>query len=181
MWSSSTITIEGRAEETAMVMVDEDHNPIHRAYNLMDRRATKEVEWLKEKVGEERIMQITGNRLEDHPSLVNLLWERNNRPDSFKRIHKALTIDGFVTLKLTGQAVANYPAAPFYGVAYRILDRTFDEAILDEVGIDPAILPDLVDCEEVAGEVTPEATAETGLAPGIPVVIQVDFNASCIV
>jgi xylulokinase len=163
-----------------MVMIDENSNPIHRAYNLMDRRATKEVDWLKEEVGEERLMQLTANRLEDHPSIVNLLWEKSNRPDSFKRIHKALTIDGFVTLKLTGRTVANYTAAPFYGVAYRILDRTFDDAILDEVGIDPAILPDLVDCEEVAGEVTAEAAAETGLVPGIPVVIQVDFNASCI-
>jgi sugar (pentulose or hexulose) kinase len=116
----------------SMVMVDEDQNPIHRAYNLMDRRATREVDWLKEEVGEKRLMQITANRLEDHPSIVNLLWERNNRPDTFQRIHKALTIDGFVILKLTGRSV------------------------------------------------TPGAAAETGLVPGIPVVTQVDFNASCI-
>jgi xylulokinase len=163
-----------------MVMVDENNRPIHRAYNLMDRRATREVDWLKEIVGEKRLMQLTANRLEDHPSIVNLLWEKNNRPDSFKQIHKALTIDGFVTLKLTGQTVVSYSGAWSYGVAYRILDRIFDNAILDEVGIDLAILPDLVDCEEVAGEVTAEAAAETGLAPGIPVVTQVDFNASCI-
>ena len=163
----------------SMVMVDENNTPIHRAYNLMDRRATKEVDWLKEQVGEERLMQLTANRLEDHPSIVNLLWEKNNRPDSFKRIRKALTIDGFVTQKLTGKAVVNYPAAPFYGV-YRIMDRSFDDAILEEVGIDPAIFPDLVDCEEIAGEVTSEAAAETGLVVGIPVVTQVDFNASCI-
>ncbi|MCD6289564.1 MAG: carbohydrate kinase, partial [Anaerolineae bacterium] len=48
----------------SLVMVDKDHNPIHRAYNLMDRRATEEVEWLKEYIGEDRIFQITGNRLE---------------------------------------------------------------------------------------------------------------------
>ncbi|MBC8450101.1 MAG: FGGY-family carbohydrate kinase [Chloroflexi bacterium] len=175
--------IRGLAVSSAlpsMVMVDRDHHPIHRAYNLMDRRATKEVEWLKEHVGEERIMRLTANRLEDHPALVNLLWEKNNRPDSFRRIHKALTIDGFITLKLTGRAVVNYPAAAFYGVAYEILGRSFDERILAEIGIDPAILPDLVDCEEVAGVVTPEAAAETGLVAGIPVATQVDFNASCI-
>jgi xylulokinase len=164
----------------SMVMVDEDENPIHRAYNLMDRRATREVDWLRDEVGGARLMQLTANRLEDHPSIVNLLWEKNNRPDSFGRIHKALTIDGFVTLKLTGRSVASYTAAPFYGVAYDILHRRFDEGVLQEIGIDPAILPELVDCEEIAGEVTPRAAAETGLVPGIPVVTQVDFNASCI-
>ena len=79
--------IRGMAVSSAlpsMVTVDQEHNPIHRAYNLMDRRATGEVEWLKENIGEERIMQLTANRIEDHPTIVNLLWEKNNRPDSFK-------------------------------------------------------------------------------------------------
>jgi sugar (pentulose or hexulose) kinase len=146
----------------------------------MDRRATKEVAWLKENIGEERIFQISANRMEDHPAIVNLLWERSNRPDSFKQIHKAVTIDGFLTLKLTGKAVLNHPAAAFFGVAYSILERRFDGALLQEIGIDPGLMPDLVDCEEIVGEVTPEAAAETGLVPGIPVAVQVDFNASCI-
>jgi sugar (pentulose or hexulose) kinase len=55
----------------SMVMVDKDHRPIHRAYNLMDRRATREVGWLKEHIGEEGIFQISGNRMEDHPTIVN--------------------------------------------------------------------------------------------------------------
>jgi xylulokinase len=139
------------------------------------------VTWLKEHIGEERIKKLTANRIEDHPTLVNLLWEKNNRPDSFKQIYKALTIDGFITLKLTGQAVANYGAAPFYGVAYDLLNEKFDSKMLADIGIDPAILPDLGRCEDIAGELIPEAAAETGLVPGIPVTVgQVDFNASCI-
>jgi len=165
----------------SMVMVDRDHNPIHRAYNLMDRRATREVEWLKEHIGEERIKRLTANRIEDHPTLVNLLWEKNNRPDSFKRIYKALTIDGFVTLKLTGKSVVNHGGAAFYGVAYDIMGEKFDERMLADVGIDPAILPGLFRCEDIAGELTAEAAEATGLVPGIPVAVgQVDFNASCI-
>lgn len=165
----------------SMVMVDKEHNAIHRAYNLMDRRATKEVAWLKEDIGEERIFQISGNRLEDHPSIVNLLWEKKNRPESFKRIYKVLTIGDFVTLKLTGKAVLNYCSAAFYGVAYNIRQERFDEQLLQEIGIDPGLIPDLFRCEKIAGEVTPEAAAETGLVPGIPVAVgQVDFNASCI-
>ena len=162
----------------SLVMVDRDHRPIERAYNLMDRRATAEVEWLKQRIGEERIFQVSGNRLEDHPALVNLLWEKRNRPESFRRIDKALTIDGFITLKLTGKATLHYSGAAFYGVAYDLRKRRFDDEILAAIGIDPAILPDLYACEEIVGEVTNEAAAETGLAPGIPVAAgQVDCNA----
>ncbi len=66
-------------------MVDADHQPVERAYTLLDRRATKEVAWLLDRVGEKRIFELTGNRLEDHPSIVNLLWEKNNRPESFQQ------------------------------------------------------------------------------------------------
>jgi sugar (pentulose or hexulose) kinase len=158
----------------SMVMVDSDHNPIHRAYNLMDRRATREVEWLKEHIGEERIKRLTANRIEDHPTLVNLLWEKANRPDSFKRIWKALTIGGFITLKMTGRAVLNYTDAAFYGVAYDVIHAQFDHQMLSDIGIDPALLPQLGRSEDIAAEAT-------GLVPGIPVTFgQVDFNASCI-
>jgi ribulokinase len=165
----------------SMVMVDRQHNPIHRAYNLMDRRAVEQVRWLKQHVGEQRILELTGNRIEDHPSIVNLLWEKQNRPEGYAKLWRALTIDGFVTLKLTDKPVANYGAAPFYGVAYDLLGERFDEALLAEIGIDPAILPPLARCEALIGEVTSEAAAATGLAAGTPVAVgQVDFNASCI-
>jgi xylulokinase len=161
-----------------MVMVDRDHKPIHRAYNLMDRRAKKEVQWLKDNIGEERIFQTSANRLEDHPTIVNLLWEKNNRPEPFRRIYKALTIDGFITLKLTGKATLNYSAAGFYGVAYNLLNREFDVEMLQEIGINPDLMPDLYRCEDIVGNVTQEAAMQTGLAPGIPVAAgQVDCNA----
>jgi xylulokinase len=162
----------------SLVMVDEHGEPVHRAYNLMDRRAIGEVAWLKEHIGEERIFRLSGNRLEDHPTIVNLLWEKRNRPEAFSRIHKALTIDGFITLKLTGRAVVSYSGAAFYGVAYNLIERRFDEQLLQELGIDPALLPELHRCEDIIGEVTPQAAAETGLAPGTPVAAgQVDCNA----
>lgn len=165
----------------SLVMVDKGHQPLQRAYNLMDRRAVNEVTWLKATVGESAIQQLTGNRIEDHPTLVNLLWEQRNRPETYAAIWKALTIDGFITLKLTGKAVANYGAAAFYGVAYDLLQERFDTAMLEAVGIDPALLPELGRCEAIAGEVTSQATAETGLAAGTPVAVgQVDFNASCV-
>jgi len=162
----------------SLVMVDRDHQPVERAYNLMDRRAIREVQWLKETCGEERLFQLTGNRLEDHPTIVNLLWERRNRPQSFERVDKALTIDGYITLKLTGRAVLNKSAASFYGVGYDLRRLEFDLNVLKEIGIDPDLMPSLYRCDEIVGEVTVQAAEETGLVAGIPVAAgQVDCNA----
>lgn len=176
------LEIRGIAVSSALpslVMVDREGRPIERAYNLMDRRAVGEVEWLKERVGEDRIFQISGNRLEDHPTLVNLLWEKNHRPESFRRIDKALTIDGFITLKLTGRPILHASGAAFYGVAFNLRKERFEEEIMKEMGIPMSLMPELHRCTDVIGKITAEAARETGLAAGTPVAAgQVDCNAS---
>lgn len=165
----------------SLVMVNKEHEPLHRAYNLMDKRAVKEVEWLKETFGEKELFQISGYPLDDHPILVNLLWEKKHRPETFDDIYKALTIDGFITLKLTGKATVNYSAVAFFGVAYNLRKRQFEKNLLQQLGIRPDILPDQYNCEDIVGEVTSQAAEETGLASGIPVAGgQVDCNASWI-
>jgi sugar (pentulose or hexulose) kinase len=164
--------IRGIAASSALpslVMIDASHHPLHRAYNLMDKRAVQEVVWLQEQIGEARLFPISGYRLEDHPLLVNLLWEKRNRPDAFRQMYKALTIDGFITLKLTGKACCSYSNAAFYGVAYNLRERRFDSVLLQEIGLDPALMPELCHCQDVIGEVTPVAAAQTGLVSGIPV------------
>lgn len=165
----------------SMVMVDSDHKPVHRAYNLMDRRATAEVQWLKEHIGDDRMFYTSAYRVEDHPSLVNLLWEKRNRPESYGRIWKSLTIDGFIALKLTNVPAISYSGAAFFGVGFDLRKRTFDPDIMAEIGIPEDLMPDIYESTDIIGEVTREAAEETGLAPGIPVAAgQVDCNASWI-
>ena len=153
----------------AMVMVDSKGHTINKAYNLLDRRAKKEVNWIKNTIGEKRIFDLTGNRIEDHPILVNLLWERNNRPDSFKKIVKVYTIDSFIKYKLTGISNINYSQGAFYGIAYDIRKNIFDQEILDILDIDISLLPEVTGSKVVIGHVTKAAAQETGLFVGTPV------------
>ncbi|MFW5789093.1 MAG: FGGY-family carbohydrate kinase, partial [Spirochaetota bacterium] len=165
----------------SLVMVDKDHNPVNRGYNLMDRRARKEVEWIKQRVGEDRVFGTSGYRLDDHPNLVNLLWEKRNRPSDYARIWKALTIDGFIALRLTGVASIHCSGAAFYGVAFNLRKRVFDARLMDEIGISMEMMPRVYDSVDVIGEVTKAAARATGLAAGTPVAAgQVDCNASWI-
>ena len=55
--------IKGLAVSSALpslVLTDKKFKPVQRAYNLMDRRAVKQVEWLKEKIGEKRYLRFQG-------------------------------------------------------------------------------------------------------------------------
>lgn len=162
----------------SLVMIDSAGRPVNLAYNLMDRRAREQIDWVKQHIGDDRVFAITGNRLEDHPTLVNLMWERDNREENFRRVAKALTVDGYFIHRLTGRSTLHYSGAAFYGVAYNLVERRFEPDVMDAIGIDQALLPELVHCEDIVGEVSRQAAAETGLAPGTPVAGgQVDCNA----
>ena len=111
----------------SMVMVDANNQPIHRAYNLMDRRATREVDWLKEEVGEERLIQLTATAWRiTHPSST-CCGKRTTGPIPSSGSTKRSPSTALSRFKLTGKYVVNYTAAPFYGVAYDIMGRRFDE------------------------------------------------------
>lgn len=164
-----------------LVLVDGNCAPIAPALNLMDRRALTEVSQVRDSIGESEIEQLTANRIEDHPSLVNLLWFKNNRPEIFNKTHKALTVDGFVAARLTHRFTVNRSAAVFYGVAFDIRRGEFRQDYVSTIGIDPQLLPELCDCTETIGTVSEAAARQTGLAAGIPVVGgQVDCNAGWI-
>ena len=164
----------------SMVMIDRQGNPINNAYNLMDRRAVKEVQWVKDNIGEKKVFDVTANRLDDHHASVNLLWEKNNRPQDYKRIHKVLSISAYINYKLTGQLAEVHQNAVFFGV-YDIIEKKLDQELLQKLGISPEIFPPFFYAKDIMGKVTPSAAKDTGLSPDTPVSAgQADFTASCI-
>jgi len=162
----------------SMVLIGHDGNPLVNAYNLMDRRAVKQVKEIRDIIGEDKVFSVSKNRLDDHPIIVNLLWEKENRPEVFSRIHKVLTIDGFIVSKLTGRHTCHYSGAAFYGVAYNLTERKFDIGILEKLGLSVDIFPELFASDEIVGSVISDASSATGLPSGMPVAAgQVDCNA----
>ena len=88
------------------------------------------------------------------------MWEKQNRPAYFAQIYKALTIDGYIRLKLTGKATANLSSGAFFGIAYDLRQNKFDEELLGKIGLDPRIMPDFFSCEEIIGSITEEVAKE---------------------
>jgi sugar (pentulose or hexulose) kinase len=165
----------------SLVLVGDDGEPLGRAFNLMDRRASLQVRETIEKIGADRLQELTGNRVEDYPSLVSLMWVAANEPERFRKTAKALTIDGFIAMRLTGRATLNRSCAAFFGVAYDIRACRFDDRVLDALTIPSEKLPELVDCDEVIGTVDDTVSTTLGLSRGCLVAGgQVDCNAAWI-
>jgi xylulokinase len=163
----------------ACILVDKDLRPLQNAHIWMDRRATAECDWLKENIGEERVFKLSANPIDPYYATTKLMWEKNNRPDLYKKTYKFQTAADYPCMKLTGKAVTDYSNASLIGIAFDAVNRKWDTGLIEEIGLDPGKFPDAHPCDEVIGEVTKEAAKRTGLAAGTPVVAgTVDCNAA---
>lgn len=163
----------------ACILVDKNLRPLQNAHIWMDRRATAECQWLKENIGEERVFKLSGNPIDPYYATAKLMWEKNNRPELYRDTYKLQTAADYPAMKLTGKAATDYSNASLIGIAFDIVNRRWDEKLIEEIGLDIEKFPSLHPCDEVIGEVTREAAQRTGLAPGTSVVAgTVDCNAA---
>lgn len=163
----------------ACILVDRDLKPLQYGHIWLDRRATAECRWIGEKVGDERVFQLSGNPIDPYYAAAKLMWERNNRPDLYRKAYKLQTAADYPVMMLTGRAVTDYSNASLIGICFDIVNKKWDTDMMEELGLDPGKFPEPYPCDEVIGEVTREAAARTGLREGTPVVAgTVDCNAA---
>jgi len=161
----------------SMVLTGEDGRAVGRAFNLMDRRAKAEAREVLDRIGPEKYFAITANRLEDHPSIVNLLWIKRNEPERYRRIRRVHSIDGYITHRLTGVHNVNRSNAMFFG-AFDMKANAFDRNLIESLGLTFDVFPPVTDCQAIIGQVLPEVSEEIGFAPGTLVLSgQTDCNA----
>ncbi len=102
---------------------------------------------------------------------VLLAWMRSNRPETLERAGTLLMCKDYITFKLTGQKVSDISDMSGCGLL-RLPECRYDDDLLSLYGLEGMahLLPRVIAPTEIAGSVTAEAAAETGLAEGMPVV-----------
>jgi xylulokinase len=101
-----------------------------------------------------------------------ILWWQREHPEQFARVARFVVPGAFVAGRLCGlhadQAFIDRTYLHFSNLADTAAGAWSDE-LLDAFGIDGAVLPRIVDPLDVVGEVTPAASAATGIPAGVPV------------
>jgi xylulokinase len=152
------------------VAVDQRARPLRPALIWADQRAVAEANSIISGVGAETAYRITGHRASSAYSGAKILWVRNHQPEVFAQAHKFLHAKDFIVARLTGAFVTDYSDASGMNL-YDLQTRDWSPLILEAIGLDPALLPELHASTDVVGQVTSKAAGEVGLAAGTPVVI----------
>ena len=152
-----------------MLPVDAAGRPLMNAVLYgVDTRASRQIEALNARLGEEAILAFGGNALSSQSVGPKILWLRQEAPDVWARTAKILTCSSYLTMKLTGAIVIDHYTAANSTPLYDIERRGWSDALGSDIA-PLSMLPDLMWSSDIAGTVTAEAAAATGLAEGTPV------------
>ena len=148
------------------IPLDKELNPIHPALIWNDSRAIEEADAAKQVVGLDRLAAVTGNTSDPYFGFTKLLWIKNNLKKIWDRTFKFATPNGYVAYLLTGTLLYDVCYAGNLGGIFDINRVAWSDELLDDLEIPRDKLPDLVDCDQVVGEVSSKGSELTGLRRG---------------
>lgn len=152
-----------------MLPVDANGTPLMNAVLYgVDTRATAQITNLNALIGEATIHARCGNALTSQSVGPKILWLKDTHPDLYAKTAKFLSSTSYLTWKLTGQYVIDHYTAANFSPLYDVTTQDWtDDLAPDIVALNK--LPRLMWSTEIAGHITAEAAAETGLTEGTPV------------
>lgn len=137
----------------SLVALDKDFNPVTQSILWMDKRSSKEAEFIASKLG---------NKPTDLAWFVpRALWLKNNHPKIFSKVKYLVQPLDYINAKLTGQITASQ-ASEFI--------TPWTDKIITASGLDKSLFPSFTKLGDIVGEVSGQAAADTGLPKGTPVI-----------
>jgi len=124
---------------------------------------------MRQRLGRERLIQITGNDALTGFTAPKVLWVQQNEPEVYAQARHILLPKDYIRFKLTG----DYAMDKADGAGTILFDlhaRHWSPEVLDALEIPAEWLPPTFEGPEVTGVVSAAAAAETGLSAGTPVV-----------
>lgn len=152
-----------------LVALDAEDRVLRPAILWNDQRTGAECDRIRELVGRERLIAITGNDALPGFTAPKILWVRDHEPEVWTRIAHVLLPKDLVRLRLTGERAVDR-ADGAGTILFDLAARDWSAEILDALGIDPGWLPTTFEGPAVTGSITEDAAELTGLRAGTPVV-----------
>ncbi|TAH74736.1 MAG: carbohydrate kinase [Anaerolineaceae bacterium] len=163
-----------------LVLVDDQGNALRRPMSYMDQRATLEMKACQGHgltISGVSVQKLLKSLIITHAASTSVKdplwkykWVQNHEPELFSKVHKWLDVKEYLICRCTGQFVMTKDSA----YATFLYDTRpgkwgWNQALCKMYGVNPKHLPEVIDCSDQAGVLTPRAAQDLGLKPGIPV------------
>ena len=163
-----------------LVALDEHDHVIRPAILWNDGRTFKEVDYLNNVVGKDRLSELTANIAFAGFTAPKLLWMRENEPENFKKIAKIMLPKDYLTYKLTGVHACDYSDASGM-LLLDVAHKRWSPEMLDICGVSEGQMPKLFESWQPVGMLTAEAAQTLGLPADVVVCAGAGDNAAAAV
>jgi xylulokinase len=166
---SAVATVGLTGQMHGAVLLDDADRVLRPAILWNDQRTARECQLIRDAVGADRLIEITGNDALTGFTAPKLVWVHDNEPDIWAGTRHVLLPKDYLRLRLTG--VHAMDKADGSGtILFDLAARDWSDEVLAALHIDRALMPPTYEGPAVTSTLTAEAAAATGLREGIPVV-----------
>lgn len=163
-----------------LVVLDEKDEVIRPAILWNDGRTEKQVEYLNQQIGKDKISQYTANIAFAGFTAPKILWMREEEPEQFERIHKIMLPKDYLAYRLSGAFVTDVSDASGM-LLMDVKNRCWSGEMLSLCGITEEQLPELHESYDVVGTLLPKVAEELGLSTDVKVIAGAGDNAAAAV
>ncbi|NHJ20543.1 MAG: hypothetical protein EAX91_06355 [Candidatus Lokiarchaeota archaeon] len=149
---SQIVSLSVTNQRETIVPVDKDGNPLHNAIVWQDRRTTDQVEFIKKKVGIDKIYRTTGLTIDPYFSATKILWFKDKKPEIYQKAYKFLLVADFIIYKLTGKYYTDHSNAS-RTMLFDINNFKYSEDIASELELDLDKMPEAIESGVEIGEI----------------------------
>jgi len=163
-----------------LVVLDDNDNVIRPAILWNDGRTAKQVDYLNDVIGKEKLSELTANIAFAGFTAPKILWMKENEPENFAKIAKIMLPKDYINYVLTGVHSCDYSDAS----GMLLLDvehKCWSEEMLEICGISEARMPKLFESYDCIGTVDPGVAEKLGIPGTVKVVAGAGDNAAAAV
>ena len=163
-----------------LVILDENDHVIRPAILWNDGRTAKQVDYLNNEIGKERLSQLTANIAFAGFTAPKILWVKENEPENFNKIAKIMLPKDYINYVLTGVHSCDYSDASGM-LLLDVQHKRWSREMLDICGISENQMPKLFESCACIGTVKPEIATILGLGENVKVAAGAGDNAAAAV
>ena len=152
-----------------LTLLDRDSGVLRPAILWNDQRTGPQCDDIRQRLGKDRLIELTGNDALAGFTAPKILWVREHEPQVFAEIRQILLPKDYVRFCLTGDYATDRAGAAGT-LLLNVETRDWSEEVLEALEIPAEWLPPTHEGQEITGRISADAAEATGLRAGTPVV-----------
>lgn len=151
-----------------LVMLDANGQVLRPSILWNDQRTQAECDEIRQIVGRDRLISVTGNDALTGFTAPKIRWVKNHEPEVFERTEHVLLPKDYVRYRLTGQYAMDR-AGGSGTMLFDLNRRDWSHELIDALEFPQRWFPETYEGTDVTGLISAEAARITGLTAGTPV------------